>query len=383
MPTGSELSSRLAARRAEIEQTLRTRIYAIAEVVENDLEYQEGLRNAVSIALDYGLTAIETGEARAPPVPVPLLTQARLAARVGVRLNAVLRRYVAGYTLLDDYLAREANATGLSLAKLNHIVRQQAIVFDRLLAKVSLEYEREPEQSSGSAERYRRKRILGLVAGEPLDTSDLPYDFEGAHLGAIASGSHSAEAIRLLFDPSDARLLLVRPDENTAWGWVGAHHPDQLKRACCLTLDPTAVPGGVVLAIGELTTGLDGWHLTHRQARAALPVAHRTPERFVRYRDVALLTSILKDETLAASLQQIFLAPLELGSDKGTTLRSTLEAYVAADRSTSVTAAALGVTRQTIRNRLAAVEERLGRSLKGCMAEVEAALLLHRARGRG
>ncbi len=57
-------------------------------------------------------------------------------------------------------------------------------------------------------------------------------------------------------------------------------------------------------------------------------------------------------------------------------LRQTLRAYFAAERNASSTAAALGVSRQTVINRLRVVEERLGRSLGSCAVEVEAALRL-------
>jgi DNA-binding PucR family transcriptional regulator len=68
--------------------------------------------------------------------------------------------------------------------------------------------------------------------------------------------------------------------------------------------------------------------------------------------------------------------PLVEDSDRGTVLRETLHAYFATARNTYSTAAALGVSRQTVGNRLRAVEERLGRSLDSCATEVEIALRL-------
>jgi len=46
------------------------------------------------------------------------------------------------------------------------------------------------------------------------------------------------------------------------------------------------------------------------------------------------------------------------------------------ERNVSSTAAALGVSRQTVSNRLRTIEERLARPLSDCAAEVDAALRL-------
>ena len=54
----------------------------------------------------------------------------------------------------------------------------------------------------------------------------------------------------------------------------------------------------------------------------------------------------------------------------------TLRAYLAADRNATSAAAALGVNRNTIAERLRAIEATLGRPLSACGPELEAALRL-------
>ena len=95
-----------------------------------------------------------------------------------------------------------------------------------------------------------------------------------------------------------------------------------------------------------------------------------------RYGDVALLAGALKDEALARALLEIYIAPLDDGRGGGPVLRATLRAYLAAERSVSSAAAALGVVRRTVENRLSTIEARLGRSLHPCPAELEVALEL-------
>jgi DNA-binding PucR family transcriptional regulator len=135
-------------------------------------------------------------------------------------------------------------------------------------------------------------------------------------------------------------------------------------------------PEHLPLAIGEPSQGPAGWRLTHRQAQAALLIALRSSEAIVRYSDVAVLASMLQDELLTASLRQLYLEPLAVGRDKGRALRETLRAYFAAERNISSTAAALGVNRHTVTNRLRVIEDRLECPLGSCAMEIDAALRL-------
>jgi hypothetical protein len=370
----SGLVARLRSRRGEIEGATLTRVHGIAEPVESqDPEYAHGLRLAVSAALDYGLSALERSEDRAPPIPAVLLAQSRLAARSAVSLDTVLRRYLAGYTLLGDFVIGEAErGARLKGGSLQRLLRAQAALFDRLLAAVSEEYAREESGRLCSPEQRRAERVRKLLAGELLDASELEYDFTAHHLGAIATGPQAPAALREIATALDRRLLLVCQEEGTVWAWLGSRQksdPAELEHLIAKTF-----PSGLSLCVGEPAQGLGGWRLTHRQARAALPIALRSAHSFTRYADVALLASMLEDDLLATSLRQLYLAPLGAERDGGEALRETLRAYFAAERNVSSTAAALGVNRQTVINRLHAIEERFERSLTSCSADVEAAL---------
>jgi DNA-binding PucR family transcriptional regulator len=130
------------------------------------------------------------------------------------------------------------------------------------------------------------------------------------------------------------------------------------------------------VTVGEPGEGLAGWRFSHRQAKAALPIAERGGEAIVRYAEVALLASVSRDDLLAGSLRQLYLEPLEAARDRGKAARDTLRAYFAAERNVSSTAAALGVDRGTVTNRLRAVEDLIGRPLKEVATELETALRL-------
>jgi len=368
----SELAECLRQRREEIEEALLTRTHAIADPAEAaDPEYAQGLRAAVSGALDYGLAAIEHGEERSPQVPVLLLAQARLAARNNIPLDTVLRRYFAGYTLLGDFIVQEAGATNLKEPWLKRLLREQAALFDRFLATVTAEHAREREASRPSPEQRQAERIERLLAGELVDTSGIAYEFGGWHLGVVGSGPGAEQAVRHLAAGLDCRLLFLCRGEEGLWAWLGAR-----RRLDPAGLSRMALPTACAIAVGEPGEGLSGWRLTHRQAVAALPIARRKPDAFIRYADVALLASVAQDDLLATSLVELYLTPLSKERDGGAVLRETLRAYFAAERNASSAAAALRVSRQTVNRHLQVIEQRLGRSVGACAVEIETALRL-------
>ena len=365
--------ARLRERRAEIEQAILTRVHAVSEPPpRGGPEYAEGLRAAVAAGVEYGLEGIERGEGGASPLPEALLAQARLAARSGVSLDTVLRRYFAGHTLIEDFMVEEAQSTELlSPAELKGLLRSQAAIVDRLLAAVSMAYTEEAERRPDSTEQRRTERIERLLGGEPLDTSGLDYDFDGWHLGLVASGPGASEAIPTLARSLDAHLLSVRREEGMLWAWLGCRRrldPEEVK--------PQGLPAELTLAIGEPGEGHSGWRLTHRQARAALSVAQRSGDAMVRYAGVALLASALQDELLRSALHGLYLAPLEAERDGGEVLRQTLRAYFAAERNVSSTAISMEADRKTVTSRLRETERRLGRPIATCAAELETALRL-------
>lgn len=367
------LAERIEGRRAELEVAILTRITSDgAPTQATDPEYGEGLRAAVPIALEYCLEGIGREEANPPPIPTALRAQARVAARSGIALDVVLRRYLAGYTLLGDFLIGETEAAGLRRsAELQRLLRLLAASFDRLLAAVGEEYRRESESPTRSTERRRTELVERLLAGEPLAGSELGYDLAGHHLGLIAKGPGAEKVLRELASTRAYRLLLLGRDDDLIWAWLGRHNaldPERTIRHLAATLPPR-----VFLALGEPERDLAGWRLTHRQARAAMPIALRGPERIVRYADVALLAAALQDDLLASSLRQC-LAPLKAERDGGQVLCRTLRAYFEAERNVSSAAVALGVNRNTVASRLRAIEERIGRSLACRTAELDTAL---------
>jgi len=371
-----ELARRLRDRRPEIEAAILARVQAVSEQQASpDPEYAHGLRATVSAAVEHGLGALERSESHAPPIPSVALSQARIAAHSGISLDTVLRRYFAGYSLLSDYVIEEAVQGPIGRgASLQALLRAQAALFDRLIVAVGEEYSRAQHARPGSSEQRKAERVRRLLAGELLETTELAYAMQGHHLGVVALGPGAVDAIRGFTSSRDYRLLLVRREEGAVWAWLGSAR--QLASENVAELLAWAWPADVSVALGEPGEDLDGWRLTHRQASAALPIARRSGRQAVRYADVALLASMLRDDLLVTSLRELYIAPLCGEREGGGALRETLRAYFAHDRNVSSAAAALDVARQTVQRRLHAAEQVLGTPMGARAMEIEAALRL-------
>jgi hypothetical protein len=340
-----------------------------------DPGYLVGLRGAVSAALAYGIAAIGHHE-RLGPVPDELLLQARLAARSGVSLDTVLRRYIAGHALLADFILRESAARELLNGReLQDALRAVAAVFDDIVAAVSRAYGEEMHSHFETPERRQGAKVKRLLAGELVSGRELEYELEAWHLACIASGPGAIESLRELASALQRSLLSVCLVPGEAWAWLGGK--DRLATPGVLVLAKQILPEEMSLVLGEPGYGVEGWRFSHRQAKAAMLVGRYGSERKLRYADSALLASALSDDVLAGSLHDIYIAPLEKERDKGVALVETLGAYFAVGGNISSTAAALGVSRQTVNSRLRLAEERFGCPLDTCAAEVQIAMRLH------
>lgn len=368
------LASRFRTRFPELEASLSTLVDGISN--RRDVaDYLDSLHANRTAILEYIADVIEIGERRAADVPQAVHTAARLAARSGVSLDAVLRRYSVGNAFVGDVLIEEAEHAGISAPDLRHLLHRQATTFDCLHEAVSEEYVREAKRRPTTM-ALRHDYIRGLLVGRlPSGEVELDYDLDGHHLGLMATGEGAHGVMRALAKGLDRRLLAGGRDEESAWAcWLGGRSPLEPEQAL-QALGEIALDQ-VFVAVGEPGEGLSGWRLSHRQAKAALPIAERRGQHIVRYADVAVLASILLDDLGTISLRRLYLEPLESGRDGGQVARETLRAYFATERNISSTAAALCVDRGTVKNRLRGVEELFGRPLSDFATDLEIALRL-------
>ncbi len=370
----SGLVARLRLRSAELEDAIFEAAKALSAPAEKeDAEYRAGLRATVAEAVTYVFGSIERGGEWDGEIPAAAAAQARRAARSRVGLDTVLRRYAAGDRLIGEFIMDESDR--FPSEALREILRSHGPQVDRLLAAVAAEYMDEREAMRRSPAQRLAERVQRLLtADSPHDAAALDYDLDAWHLGLIVTGSRADVAARTLAAGLNRKALVVGRGGDNAWAWLGGAEP--LAVADVERYLSAGVLGDVTLAAGEPRSGLEGWRLTHHEAQAAREVMLRRPQRFSRASEVLLLAAVLRDELLANSLHETYVAPLDAHGDSGTDLRETVRAYFAAGFNAATASAALGVDRHTVQRRLRKVEEALGRLLHTCHAEVEVALSL-------
>ena len=215
--------------------------------------------------------------------------------------------------------------------------------------------------------------MQSLLAGavtDPVGLAELEYEIYGAwHLGLIVTGAGTAEFLRRLKQRHVGELLSAALDANT-YVWLGAQ---RRFTAGDLEHSPDL---GLAVAVGEPAQGLEGWRLTHYQARDAMRIALRRPDHLARYEENRLLAATVANSTLVASLEQRYLAPLRSRRDGGASLRQTLRTYIGSECNATSAAHALNVGRRAVNSRIRTAEILIGCSFRECIAELDVALRL-------
>ena len=142
---------RLRAREHEIGDAIFAHVLdAVSDPgAATDAEYAEGLRVAVLSNVAYAISSIEGLHPSSRSVPAAAVAQARRAARAGVRLPTVLRRYVLGHALLGEYItvtvAQQLDPAELPIQAVvvGHMLRGSTSLLDRLIVPVTTAYEDE------------------------------------------------------------------------------------------------------------------------------------------------------------------------------------------------------------------------------------------------
>ncbi len=372
----------LQARRAEIVQAIYDRVlHSVPDPVDKkSAEYQTGLQAAISAGFDYCLAGLEGGPEWSGSVPTDAVTQARRAARYGVSLGTVLRRYVAGHGRLGEFVADEIARSGLSgdVSVLQSLHRLQETLLERITAVVECEYNRELERIGRSPQQHRMEIVKRLLSGSTIDPGELvglDYEFNAPwHLGLIAKGNRVDEVLRKLNGRFGHKLLMVACDDEVVWAWLGGLRKlsvSDVERFLSATGKTSAM-----LAIGEPGRGIKGWRQTHEEAEIAFTIALRKPRELTRCADILPEAAILENEAMAKLMVRTYLAPLGTLRKNGEIARETLRAYFEYERNISCAATALRVVRRTVENRLREIEDVLGRPLHSCFAGLEIALRL-------
>ncbi len=338
-----------------------------------------GLRETIAACLDCGLAAIEQGLPAPGPMSPAITSHLQYAASSGVSLTTALRRSVAAHTLAWTHVLREVADSDLSVEQRIALLADTAYTMGSVLALLQqqiAEVHTAEIRGRMRSHEHRRAEIVGrLLACESTCTSELAelgYELDAWHVALIASGAKAKDVVRLLAGELGRQSLPIQTNETTVWGWLGGpNRPaiDDIERAYA-----KLCPADTMIAVGEPARGIDGWRISHREAKSALLVAHERQTRLTRYLDVALEAVALQDEALADSLIEKYLLPLDSVPIGGQMARRTVRALFDAEHNVSSAAIALNVHRSSVHRWREQIEQRLGYRLHEHRAEIETAL---------
>jgi hypothetical protein len=381
--TVAPILARLKDGRAEIEETIAAQLTAAVDCSAGAEETSQDewiRRAAIDAAISYGIEAIAPTQRLPLQIPPAVTAHAGHAARIDVGLGALLRGYMTGRERLVDHFEHAAAEVGIlhSASLWRHLRRRMEAALLELTAVVERAYVEERRRMRGhTAEQRRAAVVRKLVAGEPVAPSDmaaLGYEVHGRwHIGVVAAGRGARALARRLQAAPDLAVLVTAGSERSWWIWLGRCEAPDPREPARLLADARGAE--VVLARGEPRHGIAGWRQTHREARAALPLALSRRGECVAYSDRPLLAAAVHDETLAAWLRSL-VAPLREYGDGGGKLLRTLRAYIDSECCSSAATKASGAGRHTVEGRVRTAERLLGRALRTCLAELDVALRL-------
>ncbi|HEX7278310.1 MAG TPA: helix-turn-helix domain-containing protein [Solirubrobacterales bacterium] len=362
----SHLSEQLRERAGELEEPIFDQMRRFSGAGEEaGAQVDEDLHAISHETVHYLLTCIQLEDEWSPSPPPLAIAEARRAAREGVELDDLLRKYVATDGVFAEFVLERFEDLPPSVLRV--VLRGAGISASRLVADLAAAYLRELERARDSVSIRFERRVERLLSGESVSRiGEIAYDFDGWHIGLVVSGLDAAPAAKRIAAQAGRQALVLPHEERIAWAWLGGSYPlayEQLERAVLACGDEISI------AVGEAHRGLAGWRLTHREARAGFEVVATGRQRVVRARDVSLLVAILRNNELKESLRRNYGDPL-----RDPELRRTVRAYFASGLNGAAAAAILSVDRHTVQRRLRRVEENLGRPLHACQAELKVAL---------
>jgi len=327
--------------------------------------------------------------------PAAAVEYARRLAQRGVPLNALLRAYRLGQAGFVERMIQGISAESHSPeVVVDASLQLTAITFsyiDRISEQVVAAYQHERDRWMRNRGAVRSARVMSVLANgvADVDAADkaLGYPLRHTHRGVVVwTDENSQHADRLSglervigklaeHFRSDRPPLVIAPDNSTIWAWL----PVPARPPGNFDAKPIAVDEGLWVALGEPASGVEGFRLTHRQARQAQIVAmtadpeQRTP--VTESAQAGLVALMCTDIDAVRAWVHHVLGPLATVDDTTARLRDTVRVFLAAGGSYTAAAHELILHKNTVQYRIRKAEELRGRPLTDGRLDVEVALL--------
>ena len=327
--------------------------------------------------------------------PAAAVEYARRLAQRGVAISALLRAYRLGQGSLQQRVMQAISAvTEDPRAVIEASLRLSTIVFDyidRVSEQVVTEYQLERDRWMRNRGAIRSARVMTVLAGGTVDLAEtersIGYPLRQIHRGAVIwvddssprpDRPHHLERLvsRLAEHYGTARPpLIIAPDDSTVWAWL----PVTSAQAAAGGGKPFEPEEGAWVALGEPAAGVDGFRLTHRQARRAQIVAMAAePSTRTRLTDsvrIGVVGLMCADIDAVQAWVREVLGGLAIDDDATARLRDTVRIFLSAGGSYTAAAQELLLHKNTVQYRIRKAEETRGRPLADGRLDVEVALL--------
>ncbi|QRY52472.1 PucR family transcriptional regulator [Mycolicibacterium septicum] len=335
--------------------------------------------------------------------PTAALEYARRVAQRGVPMDALVRAYRLGHSLVIDAASDEVNATGLDarigLAVFERITSVSFRYIDWISQQVVVVYEEERDRwltNQNSARALRVREVLEAPASAPASdpealTAALRYPVQRTHLAIVlwwpADSEHEDGLGRLeavlreiadVLGPQGSPLF-VAADRNTGWGWIPLSSSAALTAVDAVRTYLTTRSGAPTVALGTPMYGVEGFRRSHRQAMKARGVALAAgTDGVTAAGDPGLAAAALIAENLDDAREFVSETLGALASDTANDarLRETLRVYLHDGASYKSAGEKLNLHFNSVKYRVGRAEERRGRPVDDDRLDVELALLL-------
>lgn len=387
----SSLRSQLAPLSASlVEQITREIPELAADKPLVDLLIESVTANVVT-ALDVLETGSFGGDLHAPPAAVEY---ARRLAQRGVPITALLRAYRLGQAGFQQRIIMEmAAASAPQQLLLEASLEMSTTVFtyiDQISEQVVSAYQAERDRWMRNRGAMRTARVMSLLANGATNVAEvetaLGYSLRHTHRGVIVWTDDGSQADRLsglervvarLADHfrSDRPPLVIAPDDATIWAWLSSAPDDSPVSGDKLTLPDEKT----WVALGEPGVGVDGFRVTHRQARQAQIVASAARPIYRRQitvsAEIGLVALMCSDLEAVRAWVHGVLGPLATDDDAMQRMRETARVFLASGGSFTSAAHELMLHKNTVQYRIRKAAEIRGRALSDGRLDVEVALL--------
>ncbi|ROO87845.1 PucR-like helix-turn-helix protein [Actinocorallia herbida] len=232
-------------------------------------------------------------------------------------------------------------------------------------------YEAERKRLGQGSKARRLELILNVLDGRAPEASRVSAELGGFPISGFStalilfSDTHDSlstletAALRLSRTVGAHHPLTVPPSDRELWCWLSSTSPLDLK--ALLRSEPLLSRLRVRATVGTSVSGLAGFVRSHHEAVAARAHCERTgsPAAVTCYEDVEILVLLDKDPEAAMAFARRTLGPLADDTVTAARLRETALSFLSHVTANDA-AAALEIHTNTVRYRLAKVEEILG-----------------------